>query len=42
VTMIGAESPEAKAEVTLGVDTHTSMSTWRWPWTILADAAWAS
>jgi hypothetical protein len=40
VTMIGAERPDTKAEpdpraeVILGVDTHTSMSTWRWPWTI--------
>jgi hypothetical protein len=47
VMMIGAERPDTKAEpdpraeVILGVDTHTSMSTWRWPWTIWVDA-WAS
>jgi hypothetical protein len=42
VTMIGAERPDAKAEVTLGVDTHTLTPTWRWPWTIFWADAWAS
>ena len=39
VMMTDAE--KAATEVVLGVDTHTSMSMWRWPWTVLADA-WAS
>ena len=40
VTMIGAERPEAKVEVILGVDTHLDFHV-AWPWIVLADA-WAS
>lgn len=41
MTMIGAERPDTKVEVILGVDTHLATSMWRWLWTIWADA-WAS
>jgi hypothetical protein len=40
MTMIGVQRPDAKAEVTLGVDTHLDVHV-AVAWTVLADA-WAS